>query len=273
MGLLFALAFIATAGFGAYGAVKGYRMWMHGESDAWAFQPLGILMTAGGGAGSLIVLLLAGHASLGGGPAAAVMPLLVAALLLPYGLYFSALSVMAGERFFLRLGSIGEVRTFDKGDAAMARREYAAASACYRQDAERWPEETEAWLRLARALEADGQAEQAARELEPVRRRLLEGRFSNAELLEKPALWHASSAERERCERVLSLTLALGDLYLDALKCPERARALYDETLELMYGYPPVDAVRQRLKALSGRPAEQPINSAEAVPDVIAWEP
>ncbi|GMV84105.1 MAG: hypothetical protein AMXMBFR7_52890 [Planctomycetota bacterium] len=251
-------AFILGSALGGYAAVKGFRAWIHGETECFAFTLPGAVALVSAGFGSLLLLLYASKHELGGGQGALIVPFLVAAVALPWGLYFAGLTVKGGERFFSDRHSIGSVRSYDKGDAAMSKHDYTGAVSYYRLDAQRWPDEAEVWLRLARALESAGRIDEAVSELEAARRRFIDGQFSEADERENPSLSNPAHLRRERYERTLALTFALGDLYHDACHDPERAMALYRETLERLYGYPGIAPVRDRLHALESGAASAP---------------
>ena len=137
-------------------------------------------------------------------------------------------------------------RSYDFGDGLMARHRYADAARAYGRYLHENPLDTSALLRMCGALEAAGRAAEALSALEDARRKSIL-REDNSD---DPAL-NASVMGRDfRQQRILTLTYVIGDMLVEKLNDIPRARLLYEETLEQLYGYPPVDALRQRLKML-----------------------
>lgn len=244
------MGFVLCAGLGWYGAVKTFRFWAGKEKKP-------IVFTAWGGGGYMAVSALcyllylwaeraAAESSLALIPVLIVLPMLV----FPYGIYFAGLAVACVSTFFSPLGSMEAVHSYDKGDAAMTRRDFKAAEAFYRKDISRWPEDTQAVIRLARALEEDGRASEAAIELGHAREKLLKATGGAKKDLDTSATENAAK-RRERNEGIMALTYYLGDLYVGALQKPDEARAVYEETLERLYGFSGVDPLRDRLKSLA----------------------
>ena len=97
---------------------------------------------------------------------------------------------------------------------------------------------------------AFGDARMATMELIAVRLDLLNAKPESDGGLSRPAVSGPGGARRDRNERILVLTYALGDLYVGPIGEPERARKLYEETLQQLYGFPGVDPLRQRLSQL-----------------------
>ncbi|MBI3830726.1 MAG: hypothetical protein HY291_14490 [Planctomycetes bacterium] len=249
------LGFIAVVGLAAYGVTRTARLFLHGEHGLFIFKPLGAALYLSASVCAFMFYLLAERAYSAGSGSLGALPLIVVVpvLVFPYGIYLSGLAVEVFAGFFNQSASQGELRTYDRGDAALARKEFAQAIACFRQDLARWPGDTEAYLRLARALECHGQAELAASELSAARLALLNGPLDEAEARARPAISGYGGLRRDRNERVLTLTYALGDLYEGPLRDPERARHLYEESLQRLYGYPNVDPLRERLRRVQAR--------------------
>ena len=67
--------------------------------------------------------------------------------------------------------------------------------------------------------------------------------------------------------RLLRITFALGDLISVKLSDSERARRLYEKTLEYLYGFRDADPLRTRLKILSGEPPDDARTIAEHPPE------
>lgn len=266
------VAFIACAALGAYGAVKGARIFLHGERGALVFTPLGAFFYIGSGIFAYTLFLVASKAEGNGGPAEAAPLLMIGPVLVfPYALYLVGFAVTLGAKFFSVEDSVEPVRSYDKGDAAMQRKAYAQAAALYRLDLERWPGDLEATLRLARALEAGGDAGGAARELEAAHRARLNGGAVHDGGITRPDVKLLEERKRQRNEGIVILACALGDLYAQQLAKPGLARSVYEETLERCYGYPGTDALRQRLKRLEAAAAE-PLAEPEPKPERIALD-
>ena len=243
--------YLLWCAWGWYGALLCYRLYSRG-ADHFFLQPLGVAVYLLVGLASCAGYRMAdGARSTGPGPGNPIgeMPVFFLGVS-GYCLYFAAVVVEAGRRFFSPEASIVEVRSSSQGDAAMVRRDFARAVALYRRDLARWPGDLELLRKLADALTAAGQAEQAAMELALVRLDLLRGpRHAPAEA-GTGGLGAPGAALRDRQERILVVTLALGDLYAGPLQNPHRARKLYEETLEELYGAPGSDTLRARLRQL-----------------------
>ncbi|MCW8130772.1 MAG: hypothetical protein KIS92_10515 [Planctomycetota bacterium] len=262
--MLCILGFVAVAGLGVLGAAKTARLFLAGEHGQFIFRPLGALLYLSACAFAFFFYLLAERAATAGSGTAGALPLVVVVpvLLMPYGLYLAGLIVEICSGFFNASASQGELRTYDKGDAALARGEFERAAVCFREDIKRWPGDTDAILRLARALEAAGRTELAASELNAARLDLL-NETGDAEAVARPSL-SGGGLKRDRNERVLLLTFALGDLYEGPLANPARAKALYEETLELKYGEPRSEPLRDRLRKLETRLREAEAGAPDA---------
>lgn len=163
--------------------------------------------------------------------------------LLPFGVLGT---VMWGFGFALEAGmrmaepSVPPLaRTFDKADGLMARNQFAEAEALYSAAYNEEPLNLEALLKMCRAMESANKIEEAIRELSIAHRKTIEHRKD-----EGPAgqLWEG---------RLLSITYALGDLIAVKLNDADRARKLYESTLEYLYGYRDADPLRTRLKLLT----------------------
>lgn len=262
------VGFFAVVGLAAYGMTRTARLFLHGEHRLFIFKPLGAALYLSASAFAFIFYLQAERAYSAGSSSLGALPLIVVipVLVFPYGIYLSGLAVATFSAFFSPSTSQGELRTYDKGDAAMARKQFAQAVACYRQDLARWPGDTEAYLRLARALEANGQAALAASELKAARHELLEGKLDPAEARARPAISGLGGQQRDRKDRILTLTYALGDLCEGPLSDPAGAQRLYEDTLQRLYGFPNVAPLRERLRRVQARQAEgeeSPLNPAE----------
>ena len=249
------VGFLLCAGLGWYGAVKAFRYWMSREKKPLVFTGLGsaaYLLLAGLSYALYLSAEGAGIEATGGQAAVPVL-LVVPVLMFPYAIYLAGLLVSAFSAFFSPLGSMEEVRSYDKGDGAMARKDFKAAEAFYRRDLARWPGDVQALIRLARALELDGRVHEAIEELREVRTSLLEGESAGRDATVTASAAQTQKARKDRNEHVMALTYILGDLYVGRMKRPDQARLLYEQTLERLYGYPGVDPLRERLKVLQGQ--------------------
>jgi tetratricopeptide (TPR) repeat protein len=233
--LLICLSFLLL---GIYGGMSAISRWVRGYSGFLVFSPVGA-------AAYFSALVLTGimffkcMAVLRAADSALVLLLLA---MLPFAILGHVLWAFgaAGE-LFTRVAGASQLpiaKTFDKGDALMARARYAEAEAQYRQDLAEEPLNAEALLRVCKALEADGRVEDAVRELSVAHQITCEGR-------DKEPL-----KEQQRCERVLRITYTLGDLLVTKVERPEEARLLYERTLQSIYGYKDADPLRDRLRAL-----------------------
>jgi len=256
------IGIILVLAHGWYGGLAAIRFWRDSGSRASIFHPLGGGIYVATGVLCFFFMLLAAKAGaasvLEALPYAVMMPV----LLLPYGLYFAAVCVAMGSEFFAS-GTSGEVRTYDRGDAAMARKDYAAAIFSYRADLTHWPDDVDATLRLARAHEANAQPEAAAAELNALRLEMLERGPREADAAASASEIDPAVLRRNHYERVLTLTYAQGDLYEGPLHEPERARRLYEETLQRLFGFPQADPLRARIKRLEDRLAGRDEISSE----------
>jgi hypothetical protein len=251
------LALLLFFGLGWYGAAQTVYVLWKGTRGAFLFTPPGAgLYAAGSVAAFLFYFGTHGAASAAGGTLSFVAEVLaLPVLLFPYAVYLAGLCVETGRAFFSPLASVPPLHSYDKGDAAMARRDYGAAIAFYREDLARWPGDQEALLRLGRALVPSGQAELAAMEFVAARLDLLK-RLAGSGQDAPHAHSGAPGAElRDRQEKLLVLILELGDLYAGPLASPERARRLYEDALQELHGAPGSDALRARLKMLAAPPA------------------
>jgi hypothetical protein len=139
--------------------------------------------------------------------------------------------------------------TYDIGDGLLVRHKFAEAEAAFRLYLAAHPTDLPVLLRISRAQISDGRLEQAVRELELARKNAIDRTDSAtppcAELLQK-------LQEKEfRQDRILRLTFTLGDIFVEKLCDHPRAIKLYEESLQVLYGYPPADPLRDRLKALN----------------------
>lgn len=247
------LGFAAVAGLGALGAIKASRLFLHGDHGQFLFRPHGAFLYLSASVFAFVFYLMVERATSGPGPSGAgPMLLVIPVLCFPFAIYIAGLCVEIFSGFFNPNASQGELRTYDKGDASMARGDFERAAVYYREDMARWPGDTDAILRLARALEGAGRTELAASELNAGRLDLL-NETGDREATAKPSLSGAGGVRRDRNERVLLLTFALGDLYEGPLANPARAKALYEETLILKYGEPRTAPLRDRLSRVEAR--------------------
>lgn len=264
------IAFFMCVALGAYGAVKAARIFLHGERGALVFTPLGAFFYISSAIFAYTLFLVASKAEGSGSPADAAPILLIGPFLVfPYALYLAGFAVTLGAKFFSVEGSIAPARSYDKGDAAMQRKAYAQAAALYRLDLERWPGDLDATLRLARALEAGGDVQSAARELETAHRARLNAGPDLDGGITRPDVKLLEERKRQRNEGIVILACALGDLYTQQLAQPGLARNVYEETLERCYGYSGVEPLRQRLKRLEAAASEP---QAEPEPERIALD-
>jgi hypothetical protein len=247
-----ALSSLLCLALGWYGAARTIAMWWKADHRVFIFTPWGaVAYVFASSAAFALYLLTQAAASAAGGPISSITEVLsIPVLVFPYALYGAGLSVELGRRFFSPESSVPPLHSYDKGDAAMARCEYAAAIACYREDLTRWPGDLEALLRLTRALAKNGQAELAAMELVALRLDLLKQGRVEGERPESAGAGAPGADRRERQDKLLVLTLALGDLYGGPLESVARERALYAEALQELYGVKGSDALRERLRRL-----------------------
>jgi len=258
------LGILLVVAHSSYGGLTGLSFWRDSVCRAHILRPLGggIYVAIGG----FLFLFMIWAARVGASSAAEAFPyvIMIPFLLLPYGLYFAALCVVVGSEFFAS-GTSGEMRSFDRGDAAMTRQDYAVAIFSYREDQVRWPGDVAATLRLAHAYEANAQPEAAAAELNALRLDMLAHGPQEADSVANVSEIDPSVLRRNYAERVLTLTYAQGDLYEGLLHEPERARRLYEETLQRLFGFPHADPLRTRIKRLEGRlPVRDNVSSEQA---------
>lgn len=156
---------------------------------------------------------------------------------------------MSFKDFFLRLlktDIVDENKSYDFGDSCMTKRQYREAERAYRKYLADDPLDTQALLRLSRAIELDGRPEDALRELGIARQQTL----TRQDQSDDNRKGWPSTRKDFRQYRILALTYAMGDLLVEKIEDPERAGELYEETLQELYGYPDVDPLRDRLKRL-----------------------
>lgn len=271
--MLASLALVALLAATWFGAVKASRVFLAGEHGQFIFSPLGSTLYLSACIIIFLFYLFAERAMAGPGPSGALpIVILLPLLALPVGAYMAALIVELFSGFFSQSASQGDHRSYDKGDAALLRGDPAAAVKHFRVDLKRWPGDTEVVLRLARALEAAGRPDMAAAELSSARLDLLNRPNDEQEAMARPAISGAGGQRRDRNERILVLTLALGDLFSGPLDQRERARLLYEETLQRLYGYPNVDALRKRLQVLSGATPIVPTPADATMPERLSLD-
>jgi len=139
--------------------------------------------------------------------------------------------------------------TYDIGDGLMTRRQFPEAEAAFRKYLAEHPSDLPVLLRISRAQIADNRVEQAVRELESARRHAIDRTDAsnppNEELLRK------LNEKEFRQDRILRLTFSIGDIYVEKLCDHPRAIKLYEESLQVLYGYAAADPLRDRLKALN----------------------
>jgi len=202
------------------------------------------------------------------GEVAILLAICIPIMVFPYAIYLAGLVTELCSSFFNESGSMGSVRSYDLGDAAMARKDYGQAARFYRADLNTWPDDTDALIRLSGALEANGELTEAAQELNRMRQALLDGPLSSKEALENPASISPANSRVARYERILATTMRLGDLYVGPMRQPQWARRLYEETLERMYGFRGVEPIRERLRRLPAVSAHQG-SSADANTSIV----
>ncbi|HEY3323512.1 MAG TPA: hypothetical protein VGP72_23870 [Planctomycetota bacterium] len=139
--------------------------------------------------------------------------------------------------------------TYDVGDGLMVRQRYADAEAAFRQNLNADPADVNAFLRICKARQARGDIEIVLRDLNTAWRDAID-RTDSAATPPRPALLEKLKEKEYRQDRILRLTFALGDIYVERLNNNDMARKLYAATLEHLFGYPPADPLRDRLKAL-----------------------
>ena len=251
MGVLFFLSALVFVGLGVYGGLCAYHRWTGGDTGFLCFEPLWG-MYFGLAQFFAVCGAAAGFHALDG------TAWLLELALFPFGV---AGTVMWAFGFTLETGqrmmaeSNGKVvRTFDRGDGFMAKSDFFEAEREFRIARKEEPENMEALMRLSRALEAQKKFEEAAQELTAALRAIVDQR--NDPALDKEP-WQP---------KVLLITYALGDLYAGKLSDVERALRLYKNTLELLYGYPDANPLRERLKRLERATGALPTDPAEAVP-------
>jgi len=184
--------------------------------------------------------------------ASGTVALLLAALI-PFAILGTTMWFFAFllELFFRASGSRGMrvEPTYDVGDGLMVRQQFADAEAAFRKSLQEDPLDLGALLRISRAQVADGRVEDAVRELDAARRHAMAHREQAKAPM--PESMRRLQEKEFRQDRILRLTFALGDLYVEKRGDSERARELYEETLQILYGYPAVDPLRARLAALN----------------------
>ena len=168
---------------------------------------------------------------------------------------------MAIRDFFkglLKTRIVDENKSYDRGDSCMSRKQFTDAEREFRTCIEEDPLDTQALLRLARAIELQGRFEDALRELGMARQKSIN---KTDESDDNSKGW-PNARKDFRQHRILTLTYAMGDLLVEKIEDSERAKLLYANTLEELYGFPEVNPLRERLKRL-----EQPgqISISEAV--------
>jgi hypothetical protein len=234
--LVLALGFCLLGIFGGMCAVsrwvRGYSAYFVLERFGAALYLAGLLIT-----GPAFLLYAAGHSQ--------ELVSLFLIILLPFGLLGHVLWVFA---VMLEMGAralgpsdLPTEKTFDKGDAFMSRGLFVEAERQYRADLAEVPHNCNALFRVCRALEARGQTGGIARELWTAYRASLDKRGN-------PPL-----PRKEWQERILRITFALGDVLDVKLNKPGQARHVYAESLEILYGYPDADPLRDRLRKLDAR--------------------
>ncbi len=242
--------FLLCAALGWYGALKAIRVWVADDPPTALFQPVGAVLYVFCSVTLFFFYLASERYASGGKIGIDTIPLIfyVILLMFPFALYFAGLAVTVGSQFFSQEQSMGPVRSYDKGDAAMARRAFKEAEGLYRADLQRWPGDVEALLRLAHALEADGHPKKAADELSAARRTLLDPPSKSWDL--KTILEESTVVDGSRSKKMMALVYALGDLYTGPLGTPGAAIELYESTLERLGNNGEAAPLHDRLKQL-----------------------
>ncbi|HYG78353.1 MAG TPA: hypothetical protein VEK08_25345 [Planctomycetota bacterium] len=175
---------------------------------------------------------------------------LMLASLIPFAILGSVMWCFAVVlEFFYRAAAPRGVAepSYDVGDGLMVRRQFAEAEAAFRENLAADPLDLNALLRVSRAQLAAGKTDAAVRELESARRFAIH--FSPA--VKVAELMQRMADTEFRNDRILRLTFALGDIYIEKLGDEESARKLYQESLQVLSGYAPADPLRARLAALN----------------------
>jgi tetratricopeptide (TPR) repeat protein len=163
---------------------------------------------------------------------------------------------------------VDESKTYDLGDACMVKQRYAEAEIEYKKYLDADPLDTQALLRMCRAAELHGRPEDALRLLGLARQRTLDKQDGSDD---NSKGWPSTRKDFRQC-RILALTYAMGDLLVEKIEDAERAKKLYANTLEELFGYPDVNPLRERLKRLE-QPGQISISQAveNAQPDKIPF--
>ncbi len=129
-------------------------------------------------------------------------------------------------------------KSYDIGDGLMARGRFAEAVEAYRQAIQEDAQDTEALVRMCRALEAGGKFGESARELEHAYSETSKNKFD-------PPL-----RKEDYQARLSQIVFMLGDLYQHKLNHPSKAQQLYSTALLQLQDHPDAKALRQRLDGL-----------------------
>ncbi len=230
--MAFALALIFIVQ-GLYGGMVAISRWVRGYTGFFILRPAG--------AAAYAMLLLASAPIFlfitrqMDGPAQLFLFALMPFAVFGHVLFLVAILLETGARW-LGPSEMPVARTFDQADALVARKQYAEAEAAYRAELRADPACLEALLRLCRLLEQIGRPEESVRELSAAH---------------EAALHDAPRQDaKTRRERLLCLTFALGDVLVERLEDSARACAVYERTLQVLFGCPEADPLRDRIKAL-----------------------
>jgi hypothetical protein len=143
-------------------------------------------------------------------------------------------------------GQFDDTRSYDFGDRLMRQRKFAEAEHEYRKYLAKDPMDLGALLRVAQAIAADERFEDAIAELADARRKSIERQDDS----DNPSNGWVLARKDYRQHRIMTLSFVMGDLFVEKLDDIAGAKKLYAETLEVLYGYPDVNPLRERLKAL-----------------------
>ncbi|HYF51995.1 MAG TPA: tetratricopeptide repeat protein [Planctomycetota bacterium] len=257
MNFLFPIIAISFLGLGLYGGMAAISRLLRGYTGFWIFSPLG-------GAVYIVALLFTGGLFAFAMREMNQLLTLFLFAMTPFAIFGHVIwcIAMVVELVSRTAGptQLAIEKTYDVADGLMVRGKYDEAASKYAEALAADELDTEALIRRARALEKAGHEDEAERELRAAHRATLEHR--DEKVLPK----------KQRQERLLRLSFALGDLLVTTDRMDE-ARALYAESLEVLFGYDEADALRARLKALE-QPGRVPFSQAvqQAQPERISLD-
>ena len=253
MGFVYFISSMLFVSLGVYGGICAFLRCWRGEQGFSIFEPLWAMYFA-------LAQFFTGYGAFQGFTRLSDPWWFFSVALFPFGVMGTVMWVfgVALETGARMIGqSSGPVaRTFDVGDGFMTQNRYADAEREFRKALAEESDNVEALLRLSRALEGAKKFDAAASELSAAHARIA---ASRNEVPASPT-WQP---------RLLTVAYALGDLYAVKMSDSRRAQAVYKSTLELLYGYPDADPLRERLKRLEALSRELPKNSAEIHPEVL----